>query len=168
MGIQQAADGRPRIPATFPDGMSNTILFGEKYAHCVGPVNQYLTGLGPLNLPAGGDSGNYWTCNNLDDTSSWFTGFHPGFSLSIWEVETGFASPPIEPFSIGPASVFQYQPLDGVTCNPILASTAHTGGMVTCFADASAHVLTPTINGMTWWALCTPQGGENVLDEGWR
>ena len=152
-----------RMPATFSDGTSNTILFCEKYAHCTGPVTQYLAaaiGTTPL-----ADGGNFWAYDNLDgpgDTNDWFAAFHPGFSLAYWEEVPGV------PPTVGPASVFQYIPQDGTTCNPLLASTPHTGGMVTCFADASAHILTPTINGMTWWRLCTPRGGDLVLDETWR
>jgi len=166
-------DGRPRLPATFSDGTANTILFCEKYAHCTGGMTTFLS-LG-LSDPVLADGGNLWAYDNLDgpgDTNDWFAAFHPGFSLAYWEQAPGIVT-------IGPASVFQYIPVDGVGanspgspltagCNPLLASTAHTGGMVTCFADASAHVLTPQINGLTWWALCTPRGGENILDETWR
>jgi prepilin-type N-terminal cleavage/methylation domain-containing protein len=45
-GGQPAAQGRPVIPATFPDGTSNTILFAEKYAAC-GPVSN--------GVPSGGN-----------------------------------------------------------------------------------------------------------------
>jgi len=167
-------DGRPRIPATFPDGMANTILYGEKYAHCFGgsnnnfnppiPVSQILMAVSAAY--GTGDGGNLWAYDNLDPNSNAnmsFGPFHPGFSLGYWE-----SLPGMPPGSVvGPGSLFQQQPLES-QCDPLRASTAHTGGMVCCFADASGHVLNPTIALNVWWALCTPAGGESILDEGWR
>jgi hypothetical protein len=151
--------GEPRMNATFPDGTSNTILWAEKYAHCVGPVTQALGGL----FPGMADGGNFWAYNNLDsppNPSVWFGPYHPGFSLAFWESFPGV------PPTIGPNSVFQLQPLEQ-NCNPLLASTGHTGGMVVCMADASGRVVSSNVSGITWWALCTPAGGEVMLDD-WR
>jgi hypothetical protein len=149
--------GEPRMAATFPDGTSNTLLFAEKYAHCTGPVNQFIAAA--TGLAAANDGGNFWAYDNLDNSSSgavWFGPYHPGFSLAFWELAPGIVT-------VGPGSVFQQQPPEQ-NCNPMLASSGHTGGMVVTMADASARVLSPNISGLTWWALCTPAGGEPLVD----
>jgi hypothetical protein len=40
----------------------------------------------------------------------------------------------------------------------------HTAIMNAAFGDGSVHMLTASINPNTWWALCTPQGGETIGD----
>jgi type II secretory pathway pseudopilin PulG len=54
-----------RIPASFPDGTSQTILFAEKYAQCTNG-----------NYPVGGNLWAYWI------TSSDIAPLHPGFAIS--------------------------------------------------------------------------------------
>jgi prepilin-type N-terminal cleavage/methylation domain-containing protein len=123
--------GAARIPAAFPDGTSNTILFAEKYAQC-------------------NTGGNLW---------GYFAGapFNPSFANSTFG---GNAT--------GPASKFQVQPEPflSANCDVSRASTAHTGGMQACLGDASVRTLTAGISGTTWWAACTPAGGE-VLGADW-
>lgn len=123
-----------KLPFSIPDGMSSTILFGEKYARCSNS-----------SYPAGG---NLW--------AYWFTGpglkpFHPGVEVS-W---TGY--------SIGPASKFQVvpAPFNG-NCDPTMASTPHRSGMHVVMADGSVRFLSSGISPHTWWYLCTPTGGETI------
>jgi len=172
-------DGRPKMPASFPDGTSNTILVAEKYAHCTGgftsggpaatggmTVSQILS----ASFPGAADGGNLWAYDNLlqggafpDPVAATFFGaYFPGFSIGFFEA---FGLPANT--TVGPGSIFQQQPVETI-CDPTRASTGHTGGMVVTMADASSHVINPTIAGNIWWALCTPAGGEAVLDEGWR
>jgi prepilin-type N-terminal cleavage/methylation domain-containing protein len=132
--------GGSRIPASFPDGTSNTILFAERYAVCVS------------NALA------------LQRACLW----------DWWEGTTVFPGHDYYPYialatsngdNIGPTSLFQVQPRQG-NCDASRASSAHTGGMQTCLADASVRFLTTGISGTTWWAACTPAGGE-VLGNDW-
>jgi prepilin-type N-terminal cleavage/methylation domain-containing protein/prepilin-type processing-associated H-X9-DG protein len=122
-----------RLPASIPDGTSQTLLFAEKYAQCFN-----------TNYPYGG---NYW--------AYYFTGgvnlqpYHPGFAVS-WNG-----------WSIGPMSKFQTQPRPyNGNCDPTLASTPHSGGMQVAMADGSVRTLSSSITMYTWWYLCTPSGGE--------
>ncbi len=168
----QNPDGQPNLNNYFKDGTSNTILFGEKYAKCQNAnMAAALSGGG---LPYFNDGGNLWAYDNLDNTNgaTWFMPFHPGFSLAFWESITGPNT------TIGPGSVFQQLPnvqapnpltptlWDTVNCNPLLANTGHTAGMVICMADASVRTLSSSVSGTTWWALCTPRGGE-ILGNDW-
>jgi prepilin-type N-terminal cleavage/methylation domain-containing protein len=127
-----------RIPATFSDGTSNTILFSEKYANCTN-----------ASYPQGG---NYW--------AYWITGAdihpcHPGIEVS-W---TGY--------SVGPGSKFQRQPtpFQG-NCDPTLASTPHFSGIHAAMGDGSVRFLSTSISPYTWWYLCTPAGGETIPPDG--
>jgi prepilin-type N-terminal cleavage/methylation domain-containing protein len=134
--------GEARIPASFPDGTSNTILLAEKYARCTNPQWNGTT------TPSGGS---YW--------GIWLTGRgpkHPVFGVSAYG-----------PQGIGPASKFQVRPLPYLgNCDPARAATGHTGGMNVCLADCSVRLLAPSISATTWWAACTPAGGE-VLGNDW-
>jgi len=119
--------GAARLPATFPDGTSTTILFAEKYARC-------------------GAAGTLWA---RVDTDPW----QPAFGA----------------FLTGPASKFQQQPTPfaGPACDPRRAATAHSGGMQVCLADGSVRSIGAGVRPETWWAACTPNGGE-VLSADWE
>ena len=168
--------GDARIPAKFQKGTSTTILFAEKYAHCTN--NALDQTLPPYS--AGGllmqtnEGGSLWAYDNVDgpsNPSTWFAPFHPGFCESFWGPDStggnaiyylgGVGSHPIGPIPNDPfhtaSSKFQYQPEPfsgpNSVCDPTLASTAHSGGMVVCMGDASAHTLSPTLSDTTWWQL---------------
>jgi hypothetical protein len=88
---------------------------------------------------------------------------------SLWAYAgTGVTAQPLyagfaiswEPESIGPGSKFQVRP-NPTNCDPTRTSTAHHG-MPVAMADGSVHVLSASINGDVWWALCTPDSGEVV------
>jgi prepilin-type N-terminal cleavage/methylation domain-containing protein len=125
--------GCPRIPATFQDGTSNTILVAEKYVRC--------------KFYAYRDGGSFW--------GYWFTSLpqtqplHAGFAIS-WQ-----------PYDIGPRSKFLVVP-DPSNCDPTLASTPHRAGMQVALADCSVRTLSASMSGNTWWAACTPNGGETL------
>jgi len=66
----------------------------------------------------------------------------------------------------GPTIQFQVQPypyIDDNICNFRIASTPHSS-MVVAMADGSVRTIAATIPSQTWWALCTPSGGEVVSD----
>lgn len=137
-GVLQNTANYPRIPSTFLDGTTNTILFSEKYASCTNA--SYAQG------------GNFW--------AYWITGAsvhpcHPGFEVS-W---TGY--------SIGPGSKFQRQPMPFQgNCDPTLASTPHPTGIHAGMADGSVRFLSASVSPYTWWYLCTPAGGETIPPDG--
>jgi prepilin-type N-terminal cleavage/methylation domain-containing protein len=121
-----------RVPDSFPDGTSNTLLLTEKYAQCFNS-----------SYPAGGTFwGYFYTGSNL-------TPYHPGYAIS-WNG-----------YSYGPASKFlvRPQPYNG-GCDPTLASSPHPNGIQGAFGDGSVRFLSAGITMYTWWYLCTPAGGE--------
>jgi prepilin-type N-terminal cleavage/methylation domain-containing protein len=116
--------GSPRMPASFPDGTSNTIVTAEKYGGCA----PFASG------------GNIWA--RWDDLDNW----QPMFA--------GYAT--------GPASMFQVQPMpfSSSACNPTVAQTGHTGGMVVGLADGSVRLVTQGTSGTTWWLAVVPNDGQ--------
>ena len=131
-GVMSSPEGHAVLPVSFPDGTSNTILLGEKYAQCF-----------DSNYPAGGNYwGYYFTGGNLQP-------YHPGFAVS-WNA-----------YSIGPQSKFlvQPRPYNGM-CDPTMPSSPHPGGIQIALADGSTRFLSANVSLYTWWYLCTPAGGE--------
>jgi len=45
-------------------------------------------------------------------------------------------------------------------CDPMYIQSSHTGGMNACLADGSVRFLSSSMSQPTWWAACTPSGGE--------
>ncbi len=130
-------NGVSRIPATFQDGTTNTIMFAERYGTC----GYYQNNTG--NPPgSGGEVWNWW-----------------GYDSA----QPDFANSTVAGAPIGPASIFQVKPLPFKTsCDVSRASTGHTGGMQVCLGDASVRTLSSALSGATWWAACTPAGGETL------
>jgi prepilin-type processing-associated H-X9-DG protein len=137
------------IPRSFPDGTSNTILFAEKYARCV-------LGDGSTNSKNGGSLWAYW--NVLGGGPPHFGPFHAGFAT--WYFDNGAQS-------TGQNSKFKLQPNPYLgNCDPLFASTGHSGGMNVTLADGSVRSLSAGISGVTWWEAVTPSDG-HVLGSDW-
>jgi prepilin-type N-terminal cleavage/methylation domain-containing protein/prepilin-type processing-associated H-X9-DG protein len=145
-GVFSDPQAHPRIPTDFQDGTSNTILFAEKYGRCV------LNGAPHTS----GDGGNYWAYWDVVFFDAAFGPKFSAYSVSYWDTTQ-------PPPSIGPQSKFLLQPTPYLgNCNPLLASTGHTGGMQVALADGSVRTLASSISGTTWWAACTPNGNDQL------
>jgi prepilin-type N-terminal cleavage/methylation domain-containing protein/prepilin-type processing-associated H-X9-DG protein len=147
-GSPGGAPGKiPVIPKSFPDGTSNTLLFAEKFSSC-----QWFEGhetTEPLpggNLWSGGgqpsppETGGFAVLRFGDNTAQWA----PAFAME-------------RPWNDG--TKFQMNPAAS-DCDVAYPQTGHTGGMVVAFADGSVRVMTPQVSAASWFALCTPNGGE--------
>jgi prepilin-type N-terminal cleavage/methylation domain-containing protein len=135
--------GTMRIPSSFIDGTSTTLLFAERYAVCESVA---------MNLPRA----NLW--DFWETPGILFGGpghdYFPYFALATSNGD-----------NVGPQSIFQVRPTPG-NCDPSRASTAHPNGMQAVLADGSVRSLSTRISGTTWWAACTLGGGE-VLGADW-
>lgn len=161
-GNATSAQGEARIPASFADGTSKTILVAEKYALC---NKTNLLG-SQWNYPAGDLSSppasyTKWTSDRMQPYFAFqYTSNLPGVTSpypSAWP--TG---------GTGTSAKFQYlpNPWTDATCNQVLASTPHPAGMQVCLGDASVRTLGPNMSSSTWWAACTPSTGD-LLGTDW-
>jgi prepilin-type N-terminal cleavage/methylation domain-containing protein len=131
----------PRIPQSFADGTSNTILFTEKFSVCGKPGGPY-----------GG--ANAWAEAPAEDAT-------PVFSVSRFP-SAGTFSGAIP--STGAATHFQVRPLpyDSSRCQYWVPQAARAGGILVGLADGSVRIVSAGIRPTIWWAACTPAGNEIV------
>lgn len=134
--------GFPKVPDTFTDGGSQTILFAEHFAEC-------------------GLFGNAW--GYPFDTSGWpsyFAGRKNSGGLgyvmpaNYWIASGGQIFPPYE---------CGYQRIVvKVDCNSGMANSPHPGGINVALGDGSSRVANRNVSHQTWWAACTPSSRDEV------
>jgi prepilin-type N-terminal cleavage/methylation domain-containing protein len=130
------SEGCASIASTFQDGTSNTVVFAEKLGVCSNPS-------------ISSTAGSAWARYNPNPST-----YGPYFAYGAKDL-------------VGPAYTFQVQPTPNVgNCDFRLPSTGHTGGMVVGMGDGSVRLVAQAISPATWWAACTPAGGE-TLGEDW-
>ena len=130
------SEGSAVIPATFQDGTSNTVVFAEKLGVCSSPS-------------VSNTAGSAWARYSPNPST-----YGPYFAYGTKNL-------------VGPAYTFQVQPTPyNGNCDFRLPSTGHTGGMVVGLGDGSVRIVNQGISPATWWAACTPSGGE-VLGDDW-
>jgi prepilin-type N-terminal cleavage/methylation domain-containing protein len=171
-GFYEGLDGGASIPKTFTDGLSNTVLFAEKYAQCTNALfanpafsggNYWAyagTGTGDPSQIAGYNGSPLTPSTGcLPDTSP----VYPVFALPFWDMPPSPLAANM--ISIGPGSkpLFQPQPYTGPAsvCDPRVVSTGHVA-MQAGLADGSVRSITSGVSGATWWAAVTPSGGETL------
>jgi type II secretory pathway pseudopilin PulG len=135
-------DPRPTfatMPASFPDGTSNTIAFTEKYAIC---------GNTPALFNGAYQVGVEWS-------------YGPGW-VSYWSPFYAF-------LTTGPASMFQVQPTftgETPTCDPTRPSSPWPGVILVAMVDGSTRAVSSAISPNTWWQATVPNDGA-VLGSDW-
>jgi prepilin-type N-terminal cleavage/methylation domain-containing protein len=142
-------DGDARMPASFPDGTSNTILFVEKYSRCNAPSSPggtwWMRGVyhGQNSPPGGGDD------SYPGDRLSAVFGGGVGIDGTVWV------------HNVSPA--FLVQPANFLAtngqCDRRWPSSPHTGGMVSALADGSVRFLSQAVSPNTFWLAVTPNDG---------
>jgi prepilin-type N-terminal cleavage/methylation domain-containing protein len=139
--------GGKKIPASFPDGTSNTILWTEKYARCGPPRN-------------GNDfTGSTQWADRFAVYSGAFIGFYPNPNNN----------PASVPVNYGTAGYFQVQPnpwQSNAKCISTVASSGHTGGIMAGLGDGSVRFCAQGMSPNTWWMAIVPDDG-NPLPSDW-
>ena len=172
-------DGQARIPTTFTDGQSNTVVFAEKLAYCPGTRANSPS---PETFP--GTTGNV---NNSAGGSWWLRGIYRYGTISGTTPPTGTDSFPADRVSpvfgggrsptdgtrwySGAKSMFQNGPFYPNTtagkCDRGNASGLHSGGINVGLGDGSIRFVRSSVDvNLVWWPSLTPNGGE-VLGDGW-
>ncbi len=143
--------GGKKLPASFADGTSNTILWTEKYGICSPNGNA-------------DDGGNQWASRFEPQTSA-YIGYgvgKPGLAYG-----TNLPDEQAAVYSLG--GYFQVQPvpwLGAGGCKPGVASTGHTGGILAALGDGSVRVCSQGMSANTWWMAIVPDDG-NPLPADW-
>jgi prepilin-type N-terminal cleavage/methylation domain-containing protein len=123
-----------RIPASFPDGMTNLVFFAERYGTCGSS--------GVAN--SGSTFGNLWSDSN-----------------SVWRPIFCINNASKEPTTAGyiACAMFQVQPNWILGCDSTRAQSPHAAGMNVGLGDASVRFLSPAISPTTWANACDPRDG---------
>ncbi len=150
----QVFHGSPALPRTFQDGTSTTIAFAEHYA----------VGCGGSTFP--------WSVHQANDGLHRATFADGGPNVDKYANcgdDYPVTNPGVPPTSTGAwRGTFQVAPPSPAwtNCDPRLANTPHTGGMLTAFADGGVRILAPSIAPTVYWSAVTPASGE-VIPEDW-
>lgn len=113
------------------DGLSKTVLFGERYANCNN---------------SGGMTGGLYTSLWSDATSFW----RPAMCLNNLS-----RSPLVEGFE--PCAKFQVAPNFMNNCDASRAQSPHAGGMMCAYGDGSVSFVAGDIERDSWARACDPQ-----------
>jgi prepilin-type N-terminal cleavage/methylation domain-containing protein len=170
--------GSQRLPASFPDGLSNTIMFTEKYANC-GMLP--TTGTSSVVGLIGGSRWAAWSADYSTQTTNtqWVTPGDPnpagqwmpvfGYpNAGNFDFGTSMGAPPVPSYaniSVYGTNTFQNKPLP-TSCLWQWPSTGHTGGIVVGMADGSTRSVVPEITFSTWSAITTA-AGQDVPGTDW-
>jgi prepilin-type N-terminal cleavage/methylation domain-containing protein len=128
-------EGTPRIPQSFPDGTSKTVMLAERYGTCGSSGNPDDTST----------RGNLW----CDANAIW----RPVFCIND-------ASQTPDTPGFRACRPFQTAVNWLTECDPSRAQTAHAGGMSVALVDGSVRSVSPGISDITWANACHPSDGQ--------
>jgi type II secretory pathway pseudopilin PulG len=163
-----------KLPATFVDGTSNTILLAERAQVCdngntktynlwgyglYGPSMPAFATLTPTDPPGLTSTGQVAPAQIPPNGSAKFTDTNN--SPNTVRVRVGRADAAEQPTY---AYAFQVAVPPG-KCDPAVPQTPHVGGMLVGLGDGSVRSVSPTISQWTFWAACTPAGQETLYQD---
>lgn len=119
------------------DGLSKTITFAERYRKCNASSSEALWAHGP------------WAQCYMA-----MLHYGPRSGAHAYGQWNGYGQG-------GPASKPQNNPL-AADCVWYLPQSFHPNGIQVGMGDGSTQFISAAIDGNTWWALCTPNGGESA------
>jgi hypothetical protein len=140
--------GRPTLPASVPDGTSNTVAFAEHYSQCWETQYSFVQSI---------SMGLQYRRATFADRSLIAQGtFGQLYHDDVTPITVG--SPPITRAST-PGRTFQARP-KFEDCDPRVPQTPHAAGMLVGLFDGSVRTVRSGIDETVFWAAVTPAGGE--------
>ena len=168
--------GKARMPASFPDGTSNTIAFVERYARCGIPgassanwnTYQYASRIwgedsdGSCFACPGPVTENYGNMGAFESPAWWMT-IRPGGGNLIASYPDPSHPPADYPINRQTGvsrymTAMQVLPPVG-NCDPTRLQATSAGGMLTLMVDASARLVAPSVSTNTLAMAFTPDDG---------
>jgi prepilin-type N-terminal cleavage/methylation domain-containing protein len=147
-----------KFPQAFKDGVSNTILFGEKYAVAYNPS----TGAQVYNLWGYGGKTMSAVASAAGPVPFLPDDLHvPIFQPTGLAISTVTPVPPTVPTFV----LFQTNPVP-LKADATVAQSPHPGGMVVCMGDGSARTVSGSISLSTWGAALTA-ANQDILGNDW-
>jgi prepilin-type N-terminal cleavage/methylation domain-containing protein len=144
--------GYKQIPGNYPDGLTNTIFWVEKYAICSPDGN-------------GDNGGSQWPSRYEPQTSPYVAYDGPTGNNLAWGSNAINTKAP----TFGVNGFFQTRPAPWLAeggCKPGIASTGHAAGMVVGLGDGSSRLLSAGMSPQIFWMAMVPDDG-NVLGPDW-
>ncbi len=144
---------RPSLMASFPDGLSNTLCFAERYAML------------PQDFYPGRNNPSQWLVYDCGDWTPPLLGIALGsrrstFADPAWKdvvpVTTG--DPPVSRASV-PGVTFTVLPKPE-TADSKQLQALHPAGLLVALMDGSVRTLRPSIEETVFWGMVTRAGGE--------
>jgi prepilin-type N-terminal cleavage/methylation domain-containing protein len=137
-----------RIPATFVDGTSNTIVFGEKYMIC-GPSNNSHAAFywGETCIDCGSPGTYVGACNRQSNDPT-----NVGSPPMFYGSTSANATP------LNQVLVPQAKPSPNA-CNPCMLQGPNSGGILVGLGDGSVRMVSTGISQTTWALAVTPNDG---------
>lgn len=136
-----------------PDGASNTIAYAEHYAFgCGGQEYTWVMDENTWTFPPSPQGVTVFRVASFADQAQGdvYPVTDAGLSVSHGSVD---------------GLTFQVRPKIS-ECDPRLAQSPHSGGMLVALVDGSVRTLSPGMSPATYWGAVTPAGGE-VLGPDW-
>jgi hypothetical protein len=157
----------PRIPASFPDGQSNTIMFTEKYGTCQLGNGTSVSEYGG-NMWAGEPRTNTKTIQPANATA--WQNFYYTPQAGYWSEQ--LAIPEQRPDnSAGSPLTLKFQlaptPFSGANgkCYADAPSTPHPGGILAALGDGSVRSFASGTTELIWFYYLRPDDGQVINDQ---
>lgn len=152
-----AIEPRTTIGAGFPDGTSNTILFGEHYAaDCNGKIFDFATSVPPVDTII---NGRRLIIDNPRPAAFAHGGpeIEEGLNWNDYYPMTTATIPPVTTASIDIA--FQHRP-SKADCDHHLPQSSSRSGLLVGMVDGSVRVISPGVKPSVFWSAVTRDRGE--------
>lgn len=151
----------PNLTSRVPDGLSQTMLFAQRYANgCSGYAflyNSTMAASPPVVIPDGsvGDPNRPRRPSFADGGPGVFPGpygpLHDYYPITSMPGPTSRASDPV---------TFQHRP-SLRDCDARLPNSTSPGGLQVAFGDGGVRTIAPSVAPAVFWAAVTPAGGEH-------
>ena len=135
----QCAQGSNHFPSSIPDGVSNTVFFGENYGSCGISAGADVVGTTTNAASLWADSTQPWRpilCHNSANKA-----LTPGYAA---------------------CKTFQVQPKEYIDCDPSRGQAGHDTGMNVALGDGSVRFVSGNVSAASWAAACDPQDGQDA------